>query len=56
MEAACALALHIKGYSYKSVEFILKTGLDRKNVLLETRKESSNPISHLNIRGKDYYQ
>ncbi len=56
LEAACALALHIKGYSYKSVDSILKTGLDRKNVLLETKKECSNPISHLNIRGKDYYQ
>jgi hypothetical protein len=56
LEAACALALHIKGYSYKSVDSILKSGLDRKNVLLGTREQWSKPISHLNIRGKDYYQ
>jgi transposase len=56
LETACALALHIKGYSYKSVESILKTGLDRKNVLLEIRDPSIKPIAHLNIRGKDYYQ
>ncbi len=56
LEAACTLALQIKGYSYKSVQSILKTGLDRKNVLLETRNEPTQPISHLNIRGKEYYQ
>jgi transposase len=56
LEGACTLALHIKGYSYKSVESILKTGLDRKNILLETRDQQTKPISHLNLRGKDYYQ
>jgi transposase len=56
LEAACTLALHIKGYSYKSVDSILKTGLDQKNVLLETRDEGIKPISHPNVRGKDYYQ
>ena len=56
LEAACACALQIKGYSYKSVESILKTGLDRKNVLLETDPKPIQPIVHLNIRGKQYYQ
>jgi transposase len=56
LEAACACALQIKGYSYKSVESILKTGLDRKNLLLEPRDESIKPILHLNLRGKEYYQ
>jgi transposase len=56
LEAACACALQIKGYSYKSVESILKTGLDRKNLLLEPRLQLMKPIVHLNIRGKDYYQ
>ncbi|MGQ9638590.1 MAG: hypothetical protein ACUVT6_12510, partial [Thermodesulfobacteriota bacterium] len=56
LEADCALALHIKGNSYKSVDSILKTGLYPKNVLLEIRNESTEPILHLNIRGKDYYQ
>ena len=55
LEAACALALHIKGYSYKSVESILKTGLDRKNLSPEQTKQPSQPILHPNLRGKDYY-
>jgi hypothetical protein len=56
LEAACACALQIKGTSYKSVESILKTGLDRKNPLLDQTPEMIKPISHLNIRGKEYYQ
>jgi len=56
LEAACACALHIKGYSYKSVESILKTGLDPKNPLLDQIPELTKPILHLNIRGKQYYQ
>ena len=56
LEAACACALQIKGYSYKSVESILKTGLDRKNPLLDQTPEMIKPIAHLNIRGKEYYQ
>jgi hypothetical protein len=47
---------NFKGYSYKSVESILKTGLDRKNLLLEPRQELMKSIVHLNIRGKEYYQ
>ena len=56
LEAACACALHIKGYSYKSVESILKTGLDQKKGWLEPSPPLTKPISHLNIRGKQYYQ
>lgn len=56
LEAACACALHIKGYSYKSVESILKTGLDKKKEWLEPSPSLIKPISHLNIRGKQYYQ
>jgi transposase len=55
LEAACALALQIKGYSYKSVESILKTGLDRKNLLPEQTNQPPQPILHPNLRGKDYY-
>jgi transposase len=55
LEAACALALQIKGYSYKSVESILKTGLDRNNLLPEQTKQPIQPILHPNLRGKDYY-
>jgi transposase len=56
LEAACAFALQIKGYSYKSVESILKTGLDRKNLLPEQTKQPIQPILHPNLRGKQYYQ
>jgi transposase len=55
LEAACAFALQIKGYSYKSVESILKTGLDRKHLFPERTKQPVQPILHPNLRGKDYY-
>jgi hypothetical protein len=55
LEAACAFALQIKGYSYKSVESILKTGLDRKNLFPEQVTQTAQPILHPNLRGKDYY-
>jgi len=56
LEAACALALQIKGYSYRSVESILKTGLDRKNLFPEQVTQPVQPILHPNLRGKEYYQ
>ena len=55
LEAARAFALQIKGYSYKSVESILKTGLDRKNRFPEQVKQPVQPILHPNLRGKEYY-
>ncbi len=56
LDAACACALHIQGYSYKSVESILKTGLDQKKDWSEPKPLFIKPVVHLNIRGKDYYQ
>jgi transposase len=58
LEAACAYALSIHGFSYKSVQSILKNGLDRKPTLLPNREESTLPLplQHPNIRGKEYYQ
>ena len=58
LEAACAYALTIHGYFYKSVESILKNGLDQKHTLLLKREESTLPLplQHPNIRGKEYYQ
>jgi transposase len=57
LEAACARAIVIKAYSYKSVESILKSGLDRENSLLDpfTGSLPKPPIQHANIRGKIYY-
>jgi transposase len=54
LEAACARALLIKAYSFKSVESILKRSLDQQPLLFD--QEESNPIPpHSNVRGKDYY-
>ena len=58
LEAACAYALSIHGFFYKSVQSILKNGLDQKHTLLPKRQEPTPPLPfhHLNIRGKEYYQ
>jgi transposase len=54
LEAACARALLIKAYSFKSVESILKKNLDQQSLLFD--QEESNPIPpHTNVRGKTYY-
>jgi len=56
LEAACAYALSIHGFFYKSVESILKHGLDQKNTLTLPSPEEPLPLAHPNIRGKEYYQ
>ena len=56
LEAACAYALSIHGFFYKSVESILKHGLDQKNTLGLPSREEPLPLAHPNIRGKKYYQ
>ena len=56
LEAACAYALSIHGFFYKSVESILKHGLDQKNILGQQLREEPLPLSHPNLRGKEYYQ
>jgi len=57
LEAACAYALSINGFFYKSVQSILKNKLDQKHALLPKREETSLllPLQHPNIRGKEYY-
>lgn len=54
LESACARAVCIRSYSYKSVDSILKKGLDK--LPLPTDQMAEKPIEHLNIRGKQYYQ
>ncbi len=54
LENACGRAITIKSYSYKSVESILKNGLDKKP--LESEQNEIKPVSHNNIRGGRYYQ
>jgi len=58
LEAACAYALSIHGFFYKSVQSILKNRLDQKHTLLPKREVTTPllPLQHPNIRGKEYYQ
>ncbi len=54
LEAACSRALAIRGLSYRSVESILKTGLDQQPL-----PEAPTPVtarSHEFVRGPDYYR
>jgi transposase len=53
LEAACERALQINALSYRSIESILKNGLDQKP--LGRKEAGSTPIQHGNIRGANYY-
>jgi len=52
-EAACARALAIGNPTRKSVEAILKSGLDR--LTLTDEPANTNVTDHENIRGGAYY-
>ena len=52
LEAACQRALKLNTYSYKSIESILKHGLDGQP-LPETNDAPT--VRHGNVRGADYY-
>lgn len=54
LEAACERALKNGACSYRSVNSILKTGLDRQQEGEPIRLEL--PAVHANLRGADYYQ
>jgi transposase len=54
LEAACLRALTIGACSYKSIESILKQGLDYTP--LPTQTKAQTPVDHDNIRGPQYYQ
>ena len=53
LEAACRRALALGTYAYKSVESILKNGLDKKPLPPPTPEAPI--IEHLNLRGSDYF-
>ena len=53
LEAACERALHFNTLSYRSMESILKNGLDQR--LPADKSDDGNPLQHSNIRGADYY-
>jgi hypothetical protein len=54
--AACTRALAIGGISYRSVDAILKNGLDKVPLASDTPPLKVVPIQHANLRGAAYYQ
>lgn len=54
-EAACARALRLRSYSYRSVSSILATGLDRQPLPGSSPAIAPHP-AHGNLRGPGYYQ
>jgi transposase len=54
LEAACARALALRAHSYRSVESILKTGLDRQPLPPPAPPAPARP--HANLRGPGYYR
>lgn len=52
VEAACARAMSVGARSYRNVESILKTGLDR---VAAADRTGAPARAHENIRGRDYY-
>ncbi|MDE0342343.1 MAG: IS21 family transposase, partial [Deltaproteobacteria bacterium] len=53
LEAACRRALALGTHAYKSIESILKNGLDKKP--LPTPTPEAPVIEHPNLRGPDYF-
>ncbi len=54
LEAACTRALAASALSYRSVESILRHGLDRQP--LPGPSPERVPRAHENVRGPDYYR
>jgi transposase len=52
LEAACRRALGVRARSYRHVESILKHGLDH---VAPTDEPPSLPLTHENVRGRDYF-
>jgi len=55
LEAACGRALRVGARSYRHVESILKHGLDRLPATAEAARDGV-PVTHANLRGRDYYR
>lgn len=55
MEAACRRALHFGAISYKSLESILKHGLDHQALPGEAQPSPKPLPDHANVRGPRYY-
>ena len=55
LERACVRALGVKACSYRSIQSMLQTGLDRQP-LPGPAVPAAPVITHPNVRGADYYQ
>ena len=56
LEAACRRALHFATTGYRSLESILKTGLDRQPLPQEDGAAAATALpTHTNVRGSEYY-
>ena len=53
LEAACRRALALGAHAYKSIESILRNGLDRKPLPAPTPEAPA--VEHPNLRGPDYF-
>ena len=52
LEEACSRAFQIQSITYRSIDSILKNGLDRKP---KTAPQASLPFDHANVRGAEYF-
>ena len=55
LESACARAVHSRIASYKSIQSILKNGLDRQLINPEAPSKA-HKVTHINVRGSEYYR
>lgn len=56
VEAACARALKLNAANYRSINSILKNGLDRQDSAANSSSvQSSLPLTHTNVRGSKYF-
>ncbi len=55
LEAACRRALHFGTTRYRSLESILKNGLDRQPLPQEAAQSTTALPSHTNVRGSEYF-
>ena len=56
LEAACARARAVGARSYRQVDAMLKHGLDRTPLPVQTSLVATPAISHEHLRGAEYYQ
>ena len=56
LESACSRAHRLRSYSYKSIQSILKHGLDAQPLEPELPSDTPTTQEHRNVRGAEYYR